>query len=169
MILENLLQSDVPDIQFIPISVSYERPPEELLYVYEMLGIPKPKESTIGLLRSLSILLKPLSHGRIFFNICEPISARDYISSSLRKSRVLSPYVSLPTSVSQTIAHLIIDSHKKSTVLMPINIIASVLNERIQMNVMKKPYKFSSLVRDYKWFKDIVKTFGISMFPDIEK
>ncbi|KZC10788.1 Dihydroxyacetone phosphate acyltransferase [Dufourea novaeangliae] len=43
-ILESLLEGGVPDIHFVPISISYERPPEELLFAYELLGVPKPKE-----------------------------------------------------------------------------------------------------------------------------
>ncbi|EFN87277.1 dihydroxyacetone phosphate acyltransferase [Harpegnathos saltator] len=165
MILESLLQSDVPDIQFIPISMSYERPPEELLFVYELLGIPKPKETTTGLFRSLSILQRPFSHGRIFFNICEPISARHYVDLSLRRARMLSPHVKLPSSVSETMAYLIIDAHKKNIVFMPINIIALLLNERIQMRP-SEPYTLDSLAKDYQWFKNfIVGTLGMSMHP----
>ncbi|XP_014470903.1 PREDICTED: dihydroxyacetone phosphate acyltransferase isoform X2 [Dinoponera quadriceps] len=168
MILESLLQSDVPDIQFIPISVSYERPPEELLFVYELLGIPKPKETTAGLLRSLSILQKPFSHGRIFFNICEPISARRYVDVSLRRARVLSPYVKLPTSISETMAYLIIDEHKKNTVLMPINIVALLLNERIQTRPTEPLYTLHSLARDYRWFKNfIAKALAVPVHPEI--
>lgn len=35
----------VPDVVICPISISYDRIPEESLYAYELLGIPKPKES----------------------------------------------------------------------------------------------------------------------------
>ena len=35
----------VPDVLICPISISYDRIPEESLYAYELLGIPKPKES----------------------------------------------------------------------------------------------------------------------------
>jgi len=35
----------VPDVLICPISISYDRVPEESLYAYELLGIPKPKES----------------------------------------------------------------------------------------------------------------------------
>lgn len=162
-----MLQSDVPDIQFVPISISYERPPEELLFVYELLGTPKPKETTFGLLRSLSILQKPFSHGRIFFNVCEPISARRYVDLLLRRARTLSPYVKLPSSVSETMAYLIIDSHKKNTVLMPINFIAVLLNERIQTQPWE-PYTLDSLAEDYRWLKDFVaKTLGALVHPAI--
>lgn len=157
IILESLLQGDVPDIHFIPMSISYERPPEELLFVYEILGIPKPKESTAGLFRSLSILQKPFSHGCIFFNIGNPISACQHIDTSYRKKKILHPSFKVPSSVVENIAYLIIESHKKNTVFMPINIIALLLNERIQMKP-KEPYTLDSLIEDYQWLKNFFIT-----------
>lgn len=136
-------------------SINYERPPEELLFVYEMLGIPKPKESTTGLFRSLSILQKSFSHGRIFFNIGEPISASRFVDRAYRQRKVLQPSFKIPPSVVENIAYLIIDSHKKNTILMPINIIALLLNERIQTKP-KEPYSLDSLINDYQWFKSFV-------------
>lgn len=155
IIIESFLQGDVPDIHFVPMSINYERPPEELLFVYEMLGVPKPKESTTGLFRSLSILQKPFSHGRIFFNIGEPISTNQFVDTAHRRRKVLQPSYKIPSSVVENIAYLIIESHKKNTVLMSINIIALLLNERIQTKP-KEPYTLDSLVKDYRWFKNFI-------------
>lgn len=47
MALEPLFMGEVTDITIIPIGVAYDKPLEEQLFVYEMLGVPKPKESTI--------------------------------------------------------------------------------------------------------------------------
>ncbi|KYN13794.1 PREDICTED: dihydroxyacetone phosphate acyltransferase [Trachymyrmex cornetzi] len=155
IIIESLLQGDVPDIYFVPMSINYERPPEELLFVYEMLGVPKPKESTARLFRSLSILQKPFSHGRIFFNIGEPISASQFVDKTYRQKKILQPSFKIPSSVVENIAYLIIESHKKNTVLMPINIIALLLNEKIQTKP-KEPYTLDLLIQDYQWFKSFV-------------
>ena len=35
----------MPDIMIIPVAISYDRVLEEKLYAYELLGVPKPKES----------------------------------------------------------------------------------------------------------------------------
>ena len=40
------LTGQVADIQLVPISITYERTLEENLFAKELLGIPKPKEST---------------------------------------------------------------------------------------------------------------------------
>jgi glycerone phosphate O-acyltransferase len=44
--LEPYFKSQIPDIMVIPVSISYDRVLEEFLYAYELLGVPKPKEST---------------------------------------------------------------------------------------------------------------------------
>ena len=44
--LESYFKAELPDTMVVPISVSYDRIVEESLYAYELLGIPKPKEST---------------------------------------------------------------------------------------------------------------------------
>ena len=46
MVVESYLHGYIPDIKFFPISISYERTLEETLFARELLGIPKPKEST---------------------------------------------------------------------------------------------------------------------------
>lgn len=45
MVVDLYTNARVPDVLICPISISYDRIPEESLYAYELLGIPKPKES----------------------------------------------------------------------------------------------------------------------------
>lgn len=46
VILELFFSGKIPDVVIVPISISYDRTLEETLYAYELLGVPKPKEST---------------------------------------------------------------------------------------------------------------------------
>lgn len=46
MVVEPYLNGCLPDTLMVPISISYERTLEELLFARELLGVPKPKEST---------------------------------------------------------------------------------------------------------------------------
>lgn len=57
MALEPYLKGDVPDIQICTISISYERILEDNLYAYEVLGIPKPKESTSVMTKKIIIII----------------------------------------------------------------------------------------------------------------
>ncbi|XP_076162834.1 dihydroxyacetone phosphate acyltransferase isoform X2 [Ptiloglossa arizonensis] len=164
-ILESLLEGGVPDIHFIPISINYERPPEELLFAYELLGVPKPKESTTSLLQSLSILQKPYAYGRVFFNIGEPISAHQFLSMEHRKARVLSPYTKLSSTINEKLAYCIIDSHKKNTILTPFNLVALLFNERSQI-LPDDPYTLDTLVSDYLWCKNLLQEFSATVYTE---
>jgi glycerone phosphate O-acyltransferase len=44
--MEPFLKGEVFDVSLVPVSISYERILEESLYARELLGVPKPKEST---------------------------------------------------------------------------------------------------------------------------
>ncbi|XP_066588039.1 dihydroxyacetone phosphate acyltransferase [Prorops nasuta] len=166
IILESFVHGNVPDIQFVPISISYDRPPEELLFVYELLGVPKPKESTAGLLKSLSILQKPQGHGNVFFNFGETISARDFIDINVRREIILNPYKKLPNFIIEDLAYSIIESHKKNTVLTVINLVALLLNNRIQNN-FDMMYTLDDLVVDYIWCKNLfMKYFETKIVPE---
>lgn len=44
--MEPFFKGEVFDVLAVPISISYERVLEETLYARELLGVPKPKEST---------------------------------------------------------------------------------------------------------------------------
>ncbi|XP_062563083.1 dihydroxyacetone phosphate acyltransferase [Armigeres subalbatus] len=81
MALEPLFMGEIPDVLVVPVSVSYDRPLEEQLFVYELIGIPKPKESTKGLLKAMSILKE--NYGSIYFEFGEPISVKDYFGQEL--------------------------------------------------------------------------------------
>ena len=54
MVADLYANAGVPDIQICPVSISYERVLEEPLFAYELLGIPKPKESLRVGLQSVS-------------------------------------------------------------------------------------------------------------------
>ena len=45
-VLELVANCEIPDVLILPISMSYDRTLEETLYAHELLGKPKPKEST---------------------------------------------------------------------------------------------------------------------------
>uniref|UniRef100_A0A182JQR0 Phospholipid/glycerol acyltransferase domain-containing protein n=1 Tax=Anopheles christyi TaxID=43041 RepID=A0A182JQR0_9DIPT len=85
MALEPLFMGEVPDLLVVPVSVSYDRPVEEQLFVYELLGVPKPKETTRGLLKALSIVRE--NYGTIYLEFGDPLSAKDYFGDGLNRTR----------------------------------------------------------------------------------
>lgn len=58
MSLEPLFSRQVYDMTIVPVGVAYERPVEEQLFAYELLGVPKPKESTKVCVFSVRLLQK---------------------------------------------------------------------------------------------------------------
>lgn len=72
-------QTEVKDVLFVPISVSYDQLLEAPLYAEELLGIPKPKETLSNLLKAFSSLKQ--DHGSIRIHISDAIS----LHSALKK------------------------------------------------------------------------------------
>ena len=66
--LEAYFKGLVPDIMIVPISISYDRVLEENLFAQELLGIPKPKESTSKLFKVFNILSE--NYGQYFCHTC---------------------------------------------------------------------------------------------------
>ncbi|XP_078000815.1 dihydroxyacetone phosphate acyltransferase-like isoform X2 [Glandiceps talaboti] len=73
-IVEAYFNGKATDISFVPVSITYNRVLEEVLYGREMLGVPKPKESTSGLFKARSILSDDYGPFHIYFS--DPISLR---------------------------------------------------------------------------------------------
>jgi len=71
---------EVSDITIVPVSVSYERVLEEFLFVYELLGVPKPKESTKGFFKALKIIDERF--GKMYMDFGEPISVREFFNQT---------------------------------------------------------------------------------------
>ncbi|XP_033635041.1 dihydroxyacetone phosphate acyltransferase-like [Asterias rubens] len=74
VVVEPFMKGRVPDISLVPISISYDRILEETLHSREMLGIPKPKESTSGLFKASSIFGE--NYGNITVHIGDPVSLK---------------------------------------------------------------------------------------------
>ncbi|XP_015597806.1 dihydroxyacetone phosphate acyltransferase [Cephus cinctus] len=169
MILEGLFRGDVPDICFIPINITYDRPLEELLFAYELLGVPKPAESTSGLFRSLSILKEPFAHGHVYMKIAAPISAREFFNLKSRRISALSPHSKLPAVVVKRLGYAIIESHKKCTTLTPFNIIAILFNEKVH-SCPEDHYTINTLLDDYHWLKELLsRSFSALTHPSVDE
>ncbi|XP_064106624.1 dihydroxyacetone phosphate acyltransferase-like isoform X1 [Macrobrachium nipponense] len=82
-VLECWLRGRLPDLAIVPISISYDRTLEEKLYAYELLGVPKPPESTSGLLKATSILKE--SFGNICIHVGDPLSVRSFLGPQVER------------------------------------------------------------------------------------
>lgn len=56
MALQPFFSRDIYDVIVVPVGVAYDKLLEEVLFAYELLGVPKPRESTMVFL-TISICL----------------------------------------------------------------------------------------------------------------
>lgn len=133
MLLEPFMKRNIFDILIVPVGVSYDRPLEEQLFAYELLGVPKPKESTLALFKGFKML--DINHGRMFVNFGEAMSLYNYFerdhsiywtpnepfSPTLTKERI--------QLISQ-LSYEIVDQQQQLIVLTTFNLIAIYFNYR---------------------------------------
>ncbi|XP_065061968.1 dihydroxyacetone phosphate acyltransferase-like [Rhopilema esculentum] len=84
MITEMFFLGYVPDILFCPISISYECITEESLYLFELLGIPKPKESLSGLVKARKVL--SVDYGTAYLHFGDVFSLKEFCSGSINRA-----------------------------------------------------------------------------------
>lgn len=137
MLLEPFMKRNVFDILVVPVGVSYDRPVEEQLFAYELLGVPKPKESTRGLLKAFEIM--DSCHGRMFVNFGPTMSLYDYFEQD--RSIYWSPNEPLSPTLTkerlQLISQLsydIVDKQQQLIVLTTFNLISIYFNYRSMVN-----------------------------------
>ncbi|KAG9469528.1 hypothetical protein GDO78_020307 [Eleutherodactylus coqui] len=159
VVMEPFFKGEVFDTHLVPVSISYERVLEESLYAYELLGVPKPKESTSGLIKARKILSDDFGSIHIFFG--EPMSLRSLASGKLNRSQ----YNLIPRHLSQRpseemhtfisdVAYKVELQQIANMVLSPGVLIAAILLQNVPS------LNFSLLVDKTIWLKDLTEAFG---------
>lgn len=85
IVIEPFFKGEVFDVNLVPVSISYERILEESLYARELLGVPKPKESTSGLLKARRILSEDYGSIHVYFG--QPVSVRSLAQGKVNRSK----------------------------------------------------------------------------------
>lgn len=156
--LESYFKAELPDIMIVPISVSYDRILEESLYAYELLGIPKPKESASGVFKARSILEEDF--GSVHFHICEAISIRQFSTGRIdRVKHSLEPrYINslMPEEVNLTrdLAFRIVREQQKHLMISPWSLMAAVLMQS------REGISVKQLIKETDWLKRQASNFG---------
>ncbi|XP_056423084.1 dihydroxyacetone phosphate acyltransferase isoform X2 [Hyla sarda] len=159
VIMEPFFKGEVFDTYLVPVSISYERILEETLYAYELLGVPKPKETTSGLIKARKILSDDF--GSIHISFGKPMSLRSLASGRLNRSQ----YNLIPRHFSQRpskemqkfisdVAYKVELQQIANMVLSPGVLIAAILLQNLPS------LNFSVLVDKTVWLKDLTEAFG---------
>lgn len=69
MVLNPVINHQVTDLLIVPVSISYDRALEENLFACELLGIPKPKESTSVSIKTIYICVVHLGRVVTWFRV----------------------------------------------------------------------------------------------------
>ncbi|PVD26429.1 hypothetical protein C0Q70_14106 [Pomacea canaliculata] len=156
--LEPYFKAHIPDIMVIPVSISYDRILEESLYAYELLGVPKPKESTSGLIKARKVLEEDFGNVHIFFG--EPISIRQFSEGRVDRSKhSLAPryIVSLTQEEQEMIrvfGHHVVLVHQHNMVISVWSMVAAILVQSQQGVTVRQ------MLREVEWMKRLASNLG---------
>ena len=135
-VLELVAAEEVPDILILPISMSYDRTLEEQLYAHELLGKPKPKESTNLLLKALRFL-GGQNYGSVYVNFGNLISARGILQSCSSISPTIDNVFSQKV---QELALEVVLDHQKNLVIPVFSAVSLIILSKVRLEVINYYY-----------------------------
>ncbi|XP_062406574.1 dihydroxyacetone phosphate acyltransferase-like isoform X2 [Sardina pilchardus] len=160
MVLEPFFKGEVYDICLVPISISYDRVLEESLLAHELLGVPKPKESTTGLLKARKVLEDDYGSMHVCFG--QPLSVRELSKGRINRSQYNLVPRDLPQKPSEetqalvsVLAHGVVRLQERGAVLSPWSLMALVL--------LQSPgggLALGSLAQRTAWIRGLATKFG---------
>ncbi|XP_030052302.1 dihydroxyacetone phosphate acyltransferase isoform X2 [Microcaecilia unicolor] len=159
IVMDPFFKGEVFDTYCVPVSISYERILEESLYAYELLGVPKPKESTSGLLKARRILSENFGSIHVYFG--QPVSVRTLASGRINRFQ----YNLVPRHISQRpskdlqafvrdVAYRIELIQIENMVLSPGALVATILLQNLP------GMDYDVLVEKTLWLRDLTRSFG---------
>ncbi|XP_071335118.1 dihydroxyacetone phosphate acyltransferase [Trachinotus anak] len=132
MVLEPYFKGEVFDVTLVPVSISYDRVLEESLLAHELLGVPKPKESTTGLLKASKVLRE--DYGTMHVNFGRPLSVRQLCQGKINRCQynlIPRDLPQKPTAEAQAcvswLAHLMVRVQEEGCLISPWSLMACLL------------------------------------------
>ncbi|XP_029100926.1 dihydroxyacetone phosphate acyltransferase [Monodon monoceros] len=168
IVMEPFFKREVFDTYLVPISISYDRILEETLYAYELLGVPKPKESTTGLLKARRILSEKYGNIHVYFG--DPVSLRSLAAGRMGRS----PYNLVPRYIpqkqSEDMHAFVTEVAYKMQLLQIQNLVLSPWPLIVTVLLQNRPsMDFDALLEKTLWLKGLAQAFGgFLTWPDNE-
>lgn len=164
MILEPFFKGEVYDITLLPISISYDRVLEESLLAQELLGVPKPRESTMGLLKARKVLWE--NYGCMHVNFGRPFSVRQLCEGKINHCQYnLSPR-DLPQKLSAEaqacgnwLAHMMVRIQEQGALTSPWSLMACALLQVPTTVLTEEGLLFHQLTEQTLWVKKLALDF----------
>ncbi|XP_051510413.1 dihydroxyacetone phosphate acyltransferase-like isoform X1 [Myxocyprinus asiaticus] len=159
MVLEPFFKGEVFDISLVPISISYDRVLENSLLAHELLGVPKPKETTGGLLKARTVLKEDYGCMHVYFG--SPMSVRDLVKGKMNHKQYNLVPRDLPMKPNKEtqefvsgLAHMMVRLQEKNVVQSPWNLMAFIVLQNLQ------GIDFNQLTHRTLWLKRLALRFG---------
>lgn len=156
--LEPYFKAHMPDIMVIPISISYDKILEETLYAYEILGVPKPKESTSGLFKARKLLSEDFGNVHVHFG--EPLSIRTFTDGKVDRSvhslvpRYIASLSDDENKLIQSLGYNVVLLQLQHMVISPWSLMAAVLVQN------KDGIQIKQLIKEVEWIKRQASNLG---------
>nr|XP_019947093.1 PREDICTED: dihydroxyacetone phosphate acyltransferase-like [Paralichthys olivaceus] len=165
MVLDPYFKSEVFDITLVPISISYDRVLEESLLAHELLGVPKPKESTTGLLKATKVLQE--DYGTMHVNFGRPLSVRQMCEGKINRCQYnLTPrdLPQKPTAEAQAcvswLAHLMVQVQEEGSVISPWSLMACLLLQAPITVLTEEGLLWHQLTEQTLWLRKLALDLG---------
>lgn len=168
IVMEPFFKREVFDTYLVPISISYDKILEETLYVYELLGVPKPKESTTGLLKARRILSENFGSIHVYFG--DPVSLRSLAAGRMSRSSYNLVPRYIPQKQSEDMHAFVTEVAYKMELLQVENMVLSPWTLIVAVLLQNQPsMDFDALVEKTLWLKGLTQAFGgFLIWPDNE-
>ncbi|XP_027896653.1 dihydroxyacetone phosphate acyltransferase isoform X1 [Xiphophorus couchianus] len=164
MILEPFFKGEVYDITLLPISISYDRVLEESLLAHELLGVPKPRESTAGLLKASKVLQE--NYGCMHVNFGRPLSVRQLCEGKINRCQ----YNLIPRDLPQKpnaeaqacgswLAHMIVRLQEEGALTSPWSLMACILLQVPTTVLTEEGLLFHQLTEQTLWLRQLALDF----------
>uniref|UniRef100_A0A665URQ6 Phospholipid/glycerol acyltransferase domain-containing protein n=1 Tax=Echeneis naucrates TaxID=173247 RepID=A0A665URQ6_ECHNA len=175
IVMDPFFKGEVFDMSLVPVSISYERILEESLYAREMLGVPKPKESTSGLFKARKVLSQ--NYGSIHVYFGQPVSLRSLAEGRVNRSQFSLVPRHIPKRPSEEIqnfvndsAYMLVRAQEENMVLKPWVLLASLLlqnHHQSQAPGQKPGMALDELTERVVWLRDLSRQFTV--VPEIQE
>ncbi|XP_042359112.1 dihydroxyacetone phosphate acyltransferase [Plectropomus leopardus] len=171
IVMDPYLKGEVFDVNMVPVSISYERILEEALYARELLGIPKPKESTSGLIKARKVLSEDYGSIHVYFG--QPLSVRSLAQGKVNRCQFNLVPRHIPKRPGEDIHNFVNDSayrlvraQEENMVLKPWVLLASLLLQN-QAEGQKQGMMLDELTTQAAWLRDLSRQYGAFLhWPD---
>ncbi|XP_053743114.1 dihydroxyacetone phosphate acyltransferase [Synchiropus splendidus] len=168
MVLEPFFKGEVYDVTLVPISISYDRVLEESLLAHELLGVPKPKESTRGLLKATGVLEE--DYGCMHVTFCRPLSVRELCYGRISRWQYNLTPRDLPQRPSleaqacvSWLAHLVLRTQEGASWISPWSLMAHVLLQTPTAVLAGEGLPWHQLMEKTLWLKKLALDLGAQL------